>query len=41
MEEVVTQNQIAEINRKIDIILEEIELQKQHRRMMEDLKDDL
>lgn len=41
MEEVITQNQIDEINRKIDIILEEIELQKQHRRMMEDLKDDL
>lgn len=41
MEEVVTQNQIDEINKKLDIILEEIELQKEHRRMMEDLKDDL
>ena len=41
MEEVVTQNQIDEINHKLNIILEEIELQKQHRRMMEDLKDDL
>ncbi len=36
-----TQNQIDGINRKLDIILEEIELQKKHRREMEDLKDDL
>ncbi|MCO5250920.1 MAG: DUF1641 domain-containing protein [Candidatus Kapabacteria bacterium] len=41
MEAVVTQNQIDEINSKLNIILEEIELQRQHRRMMEDLKDDL
>ncbi len=41
MEEVKTQNQIDEINKKLDIILEEIELQKRHRREMEDLKDDL
>ncbi len=41
MEDVVTQNQIDEINHKLNIILEEIELQRQHRRMMEDLKDDL
>ena len=32
--------QIDEINLKLNIILEEIELQRQHRRMMEDLKDD-
>jgi uncharacterized protein YjgD (DUF1641 family) len=41
MEEIKTQNQIDEINRKLDLILEEIELQKKHRREMEDLKDDL
>lgn len=41
MEEIKTQNQIDEINRKLDIILEEIELQKRHRREMEDLKDDV
>lgn len=41
MEEVVTQNQIDEINYKLSLILEEIELQKKHRRMMEDLKDDM
>jgi len=41
MEAVVTQNQIDEINHKLNIILEEIELQREHRRMMEDLKDDL
>lgn len=41
METAVTQNQIDEINYKLNIILDEIELQKQHRRMMEDLKDDL
>ncbi len=41
MEEVVTQNQIDEINQKLNLILEEIALQRQHRRMMEDLKDDL
>ena len=41
MEEVNTQTEIDEINRKLDIIIEEIELQKKHRREMEDLKDDL
>jgi len=41
MEEIKTQNQINEINHKLDIILEEIELQKRHRREMEDLKEDL
>jgi uncharacterized protein YjgD (DUF1641 family) len=41
MEEVKTQTQIDEINSKLDIILEEIELQKKHRREMEDLKEDL
>ena len=41
MEEVRTQTQIDEINSKLDLILEEIELQKKHRREMEDLKEDL
>lgn len=41
MEEIKTQKQIDEINRKLDIILEEIELQRKHRREMDDLKDDL
>ena len=41
MEAVVTQNQIDEISQKLDTILEEIDLQKKHRKMMEDLKDDL
>lgn len=41
MEEVRTQTQIDEINTKLDLILEEIELQKKHRREMEDLKEDL
>jgi uncharacterized protein YjgD (DUF1641 family) len=41
MEEVKTQSQIDELNSKLDLILEEIELQKKHRREMEDLKDDL
>ena len=41
MNEKNTQNQIDNINRKLDLILEEIELQKRHRREMEDLKDDL
>jgi len=35
------QTQIDEINQKLDIILEEIKLQKKHRREIEDLKDDL
>ena len=41
MAEVKTQIQIDEINKKLDLILEEIELQKKHRREMEDLKEDL
>ena len=41
MVEVKEQSHIDEINQKLDIILEEIELQKKHRREMEDLKDDL
>ncbi len=36
-----SQDQIDDINRKLDIILEEIELQRRHRREMEDLKEDL
>ncbi|MFC1553301.1 DUF1641 domain-containing protein [candidate division KSB1 bacterium] len=35
------QTQIDSINGKLDVILEEIELQRKHRREMEDLKDDL
>lgn len=35
------QLQINEINRKLDIILEEIELQKRQRRNIEDLQDDI
>lgn len=35
------QTQIDQINKKLDIILEEIELQKKHRLEVEDLKDDL
>jgi uncharacterized protein YjgD (DUF1641 family) len=41
MGETKVQNQINEINSKLDVILSEIELQRQHRREMEDLKDDL
>jgi uncharacterized protein YjgD (DUF1641 family) len=41
MEEKNLQAQINELNSKLDIILEEIELQRKHRREMEDLKDDL
>jgi uncharacterized protein YjgD (DUF1641 family) len=41
MEEIKTQTQIDKINQKLDIILEEIELQKKHRREMQDLKEDL
>lgn len=41
MEDKTMQNQIDEINRKLDLVLEEIELQKKHRREMDDLKDDL
>ncbi len=35
------EKRVDELNRKMDIILEEIELQKRQRREMEDLKDDL
>jgi len=35
------QQQIDTINRKLDVILEEVELQRRHRREMEDLKEDL
>ncbi|GBD86174.1 hypothetical protein BMS3Abin03_00084 [bacterium BMS3Abin03] len=41
MEEKKIQSQINEINRKLDIVLEEIELQRKHRREIDDLKDDL
>ncbi|MGK9369924.1 DUF1641 domain-containing protein [Melioribacter sp. Ez-97] len=41
MDETKIQNQIEELNRKLDIVLEEIELQRRHRREMDDLKDDL
>jgi uncharacterized protein YjgD (DUF1641 family) len=35
------ERRVDEINRKLDLVLEEIELQRRHRREMEDLKDDL
>lgn len=41
MENKETTQQIEEINRKLDLILEEIELQRRHRREMEELKEDL
>jgi uncharacterized protein YjgD (DUF1641 family) len=41
MNEPQLQVQIDAINRKLDRILEEIDLQQRHRREMEDLKDDL
>ncbi|KAF0152003.1 MAG: hypothetical protein FD143_1472 [Ignavibacteria bacterium] len=41
MEENKLQAQMNELSTKLDIILEEIELQRHHRREMEDLKDDL
>ena len=41
MEEVRNLTELDKINRKLNIILEEIELQKKHRREMEDLKEDL
>lgn len=41
MDDTALQAQIAEIHHKLDIIMEEIELQRRHRREMEDLKDDL
>jgi uncharacterized protein YjgD (DUF1641 family) len=37
----IIQQQIDEVNKKLDIILGEIELQQKHRREMEDLKEDL
>ncbi len=41
MEQRNLQEQINQINSKLDLILEEIELQRRHRRELEDLKDDL
>ncbi len=41
MDDKTLQTQIDAINRKLDTILEEIELQRRHRREMDDLKDDL
>ncbi len=41
MDEHIMQQQIDDINTKLDIILEEIALQRRHRREMDDLKDDL
>ncbi len=41
MNEKALQPQIDSINEKLDVILEEIELQRRHRREMEDLKEDL
>jgi uncharacterized protein YjgD (DUF1641 family) len=41
MDEKNLQQQIDDINTKLDVILEEIALQRRHRREMDDLKDDL
>lgn len=41
MDEEKIQRQLEDISRKLEIVLEEIELQKRHRREMDDLKDDL
>ncbi|MGB2960133.1 MAG: DUF1641 domain-containing protein [Bacteroidota bacterium] len=41
MNENALQPQIDSINKKLDVILEEIELQRRHRREMEDLREDL
>ncbi|MDP2366091.1 MAG: hypothetical protein Q8M94_20260, partial [Ignavibacteria bacterium] len=41
MEEVLIQPQIDSINKKLDLILEEIAFQKKHRQEMDDLKEDL
>jgi len=41
MEQDKVQHNIDQINKKLDVIMEEIEFQKRHRREMEDLKDDL
>ena len=35
------QTQIDKLDKKLDLILHEIDLQRQHRHEMEDLKDDL
>jgi hypothetical protein len=35
------QEQVFELNKKLDLVLEEIEHQKRSRREMDDLKDDL
>ena len=36
-----TEARLDAIEKKLDVILDEIELQRRHRREMEDLKDDL
>jgi uncharacterized protein YjgD (DUF1641 family) len=41
MNEQALQTQIDTVNQKLDILLEELELQRRHRREMEDLKQDL
>ncbi len=41
MEEKNIQTQLDEINRKLDFILSEIDLQRKHRQEIQDLKDDL
>ena len=41
MEDQNLQDQVFELNRKLDLVLEEIEHQKRSRREMDDLKDDL
>ena len=41
MDEINLQNQIDTINKKLDMILDEIEHQKRHRREMDDLTEDL
>jgi len=41
MENKELQLQLEEINKKLNIIMEEIELQRRHRQEMQDLKDDL
>ena len=41
MEDTVLKNRIDGIEAKLDVILGEIELQRRHRRMIEDLRDDL
>lgn len=41
MEDNNIQNQVNDINKKLDVILEEIELQRKHRSEIEDMKEDL